>query len=126
MGPTLNERIRAGRAESLATFLSGRATAPAATALLRGLARKVDGWLGELWQQCHMPDDAALVAVGGYGRGELFPHSDVDILVLLPAGMGHDDAVGKHVHCLRCDRAGLDRGGRLKQICGIQHDFDAR
>ncbi|KAB2840786.1 MAG: [protein-PII] uridylyltransferase, partial [Burkholderiales bacterium] len=52
--------------------------------LLRRQRRLVDEVLRGLWAQGGLPDTLALIAVGGYGRGELFPHSDVDILVLLP------------------------------------------
>ncbi|MEE4108279.1 MAG: [protein-PII] uridylyltransferase, partial [Halieaceae bacterium] len=54
------------------------------TGLLHERAALVDDVLRFAWEHLAVgTDDLALVAVGGYGRGELHPCSDVDLLVLL-------------------------------------------
>ena len=56
-----------------------------ATALVRARAAVVDALLLHAWARFipALPDGPALIAVGGYGRGELHPASDIDLLILL-------------------------------------------
>jgi [protein-PII] uridylyltransferase len=52
--------------------------------LIHGRAWCLDQLLAVAWEQHAWPEDSiALLAVGGYGRGELHPHSDVDLMLLL-------------------------------------------
>lgn len=63
----------------------------------RGRATMIDVLLSHLfqyacdsWRHAHgtEPLPVCLVAIGGYGRGELSPHSDIDIMFLFPSEVG--------------------------------------
>ena len=74
----LNQRFKAGRT---------------ATELVKVRATIVDKLLVQAWQ-LYFPNnemDIALLAVGGYGRGELHPASDVDVQILLETDEKHHD-----------------------------------
>ncbi len=51
----------------------------------------MDALLKNIWHQFDIPEQhAALIAIGGYGRRELFPQSDIDILILLSEKCAED------------------------------------
>src|SRR5262245_23870139 len=75
------ERLSAERASLRERFEARESAAE----LLRLHTALIDRQLKEVWEAHAMPRDAALAAVGGYGRGEQYPCSDVDLLILLGA-----------------------------------------
>ena len=89
--PLLREQYRAGKTALLSSLAGSGASTRGIHGLLKKLARHTDATLQQLWQRADFSPDTCLIAVGGFGRGELFPYSDVDVLLLLPDGTQAED-----------------------------------
>lgn len=93
MTPTLAD-VAAWRAEhgaERARLIEAYRQTRRAPALLRGLTRAADQLLRRVWTTQSLPAGASLVAVGGYGRSEMFPQSDIDLLILLEDRLPEDE-----------------------------------
>ena len=87
--------------------------------VLRELSGLADGALRQLWQAADFGSALTLVAVGGYGRNELFPYSDVDVLLLLPAPVeGEEGTAAARLEAFigQCWDAGLEIGSSVRSI----------
>lgn len=78
--PLFRAALKAGSNALLERFHAGVSAAE----LVPARAHLVDAVIVRAWQHIVGATEAALVAVGGYGRGELHPGSDVDVMILLP------------------------------------------
>lgn len=69
--------------------------------LVRERATFIDAFLCELWHHWfEYDDDCALFAVGGYGRGELHPKSDIDLLILIKESLRNNERIGEFIRLL--------------------------
>lgn len=91
---TLRAQVGEGKKALIDQFKNASPTTSAALRLLRGLSKHVDASLVHLWRELSLQQGAALVAVGGYGRGELFPSSDVDVLIVLAEPLNIEESQG--------------------------------
>ena len=117
---SLREQYQARRAAVFDAIMAGGTSTRGIQGQLRKLSHLADGLLCDLWQWAQLPDSLSLVAVGGFGRGTLFPHSDIDVLLLLPAGTDLDSEATLRTQIEQfigsCWDAGLEIGSSVRTI----------
>ena len=88
--------------------------------LTKDICHLIDQQLSLAWKENGLDDYAALVAVGGFGRAEQYPYSDVDILVLLSEKLSADELAKAHPKVesfiTRCWDLGIEIGSSVRNI----------
>jgi [protein-PII] uridylyltransferase len=116
----LRAEYRAQKAQLLQTIATPSSTPREVRKVLHQLAQLADGLLVHLWTLAGLKEPFALLAVGGFGRGELFPHSDVDVLVLLPNSFSaeHDVELKTRIEAFigSCWDTGLEIGSSVRTL----------
>ena len=116
----LRDQFRVRKSELLGPLAHSGSSPRQARTTLRKLALLADDVLKTLWQKAGFENPFALIAVGGFGRGELFAHSDIDVLVLLPNGQSPDnnpeltDRIESFI--TSCWDAGLEIGSSVRTL----------
>ena len=114
----IRSAYRSGKEQVLQRVLAPQFPARSIYKVLRQLSEQTDALLLHLWDQAGLGAPCALVAVGGYGRSELFPYSDVDVLLLLPDGAPADGALSQRIESFigNCWDAGLEIGSSVRSL----------
>ena len=114
----LKEQHARAKAALLQPLLEPSFKSRSVGALLRAHAELTDETMAALWRQVGMPSNHTLVAVGGYGRGDLFPLSDIDVLVLQPDDEQACQAAQSAVETFitACWDLGLEIGSSVRRV----------
>lgn len=107
---TLRQTLKDGRQ----TLREAYRQRPSPPTLLRSHSRLVDSVLVRAWRELPAPAQSSLIAVGGYGRGELFPNSDIDLLVLCESDGGADPSIERFIGTLW--DIGLEVGHSVRNV----------
>lgn len=117
---TLRDTYRRDKTALLTALQATGASTRGIRILLRKLSTLAGNLLQTLWLRAQLPADMALVAVGGFGRDQLFPCSDVDVLLLMPDGSAPD--AGSELRTRlegfigSCWDAGLEIGSSVRTV----------
>ncbi len=87
------------------------------TAFAEAHTERLDDWVRAVAESLGVPDGVALVAVGGYGRREMAPHSDLDLVLVHTPEAEHQD-FAERVWYPMWD-SGLKLGQRVDTIDGL-------
>ena len=124
MTTSAKDQYRIKKGDILAAVDATRASTRSVKRQLHQLSLATDEVLCRLWAEAGFDAaceaKCALVAVGGFGRGELFPYSDVDVLLLLPDGALPDTDVQLknriETFITACWDAGLEIGSSVRTV----------